>query len=132
MGRKRAVIEVKSSQGAPAHFIDRLLALPRYARVLIAVIPALALTFIISPVVDEFYLRFFFSRQTAELPAWITAGFAIAAYFAGWYFLVGYAGEEPARRREIRWYVLFSGVVIILAFIWFVILSVLNISITAD
>jgi hypothetical protein len=130
--RRQAVIEVKPPQLAPVHFVDRLLLLPRSSRILVAVIPALTLAFILSPLVDEIYLRFFYSPQTAELPSWITAATAVLMYFAGWYYLVDHPGDDPTSRRETRWYVLVSIGIVTLAVVWFVVLTVLNISVSAE
>lgn len=126
--RRQAVIEVKSAQPTPANFVDRVFLLPRFARILLVIIPALAVTFIFSPVIDEIYLRFFYTPQTAELPAWIAALMAVGMYLVGWYYVVGMVGEEPTLRRETRWYLILSAEFVLLALVRFIILTVMSIS----
>lgn len=101
--------------------LNRLLTLPRLARILIAAVPAIAFAALIQPVVDAVYLRFFFDEETRTSPAWVISFFAIGMYFAGWYFIVGYRGVEVSQRRGAVWYVVLSIAIIALVVVWYVV-----------
>ena len=91
-----------------------VLTMPRVIRMIIAIIPALAAVFLVQPVVDTLYLRFFFTTETRMIPALILAAVAVAMYFAGWVFVVGIPGEEPKITRGLIWYLSLSAAIILL------------------
>lgn len=97
-----------SSARGVTRWLDRLLALPRPFRMLIAFIPAVTLVLLVQPVIDSIYLRFFLDRETVGVPAWLIAVLALLMYFAGWMLLVGPAGQKPARNRALWAYVILS------------------------
>lgn len=100
--------------------IERVLHLPRLGRIVICALFALAVTLALSPLIDEIYLRFFFTSGTVILPSLVSAAFGLVMYMTGWWLIVGTVGETPPVRLVILWYlavgILAILVVIILVF----------------
>jgi amino acid transporter len=84
--------------------IDRVIHLPRLARILMAAAFALAVTLTVTPIIDEAYLSLFYDTETRMSPAIISTVLGVAYYLLGWRLIIGYAGETPAPRRSILWY----------------------------
>jgi amino acid transporter len=95
--------------------------LPRLTRIIMVMIFAVALTFLLMPLVDHTYLTWFFDRETTLLPALISAGAGVVMYIVGWRLLVGYAGETPAMRRGTVLYVLVGTTILLALLVLFVI-----------
>lgn len=98
------------SAAAPAssrstRVIDRVIHLPRAARIALAALFALALTLVISPLVDNFYMGNFYDPATRGLPAMISTALGLVFYLVGWRQIIGYAGEMPVARASVFWYV---------------------------
>lgn len=85
--------------------IHRVLALPRWARALIAGLFGLVVTIGVSPLVDYIYLSFFYTEETRVLPSIISVSLGILMYMLGWWLIVGTTGEKPPVRRAVLWYV---------------------------
>ena len=85
-------------------FIQRIVRLPRLARILIIALFALAVTLSLSPLVDYIYSTYFFSMETRVVPSLISAGFGLIMYLIGWWLMVGTIGERPAARTALLWY----------------------------
>lgn len=99
-------------------FVRQILALPRITRILIAAILALATTLAVSPVIDELYIRWFYTEESAIVPSLITAAFGFAMYFVGWQLIVGTPGEENAAKSAIVWYFLVGFLALIVVGLW--------------
>lgn len=93
------------------YFIHRLLALPRFTRILLAGFIALAATLLIFPVVDDLYIRFLFTWETRILPSLVSATIGLLVYMLGWQLIVGGAGETLPARAAVLWYVV-GGLVV--------------------
>ncbi len=92
-----------------------LLRLPRFGRLLLAALPALAVAIVTQPIVDQIYLNNFFSERTVVLPSLIIAGLALGTYFIGWVIYVGTPGQTPTANRRVLAYLLMSLIVIVIA-----------------
>ncbi len=84
--------------------INRLVALPRVARVLIVALFALMVTLALSPLVDTIYLTYFYSYETRIIPSLVSASFGLVVYVIGWWLMVGTLGERPIARIALLWY----------------------------
>ena len=85
--------------------IAYIIRLPRAARIGLALLFAVALTLLVTPIIDAIYVSRFFDSGTAMLPSIISTAFGLVFYFVGWRLMVGFAGETPAPRRALLWYV---------------------------
>lgn len=85
-------------------WIQRVLRLPRWARLLIAIFNALCTTALVFPAMDYYYLTYWFDFNTRNLPSLVTAGVGILAYFVGWYVLVRQRSEPEMSSRAVRIY----------------------------
>jgi hypothetical protein len=97
----------------PERLIDRILGLPRLARIVIVAVFGLAATAVLFPIVDRVYLTNFFSEQTVIIPSLISAGFGIIMYVAGWVLMVGTRASPLPKRLAIVFYIVF-GIIIVL------------------
>lgn len=87
--------------------------LPRLARLALAGVIALVVTIAVSPLVDNIYLRYFFTVETRGLPAMISVAFGIIAYGIGWWLIIGMAGERPRARRAVIGYLAIAAALLI-------------------
>lgn len=85
--------------------VERVVQLPRAARIALAALFALALTLVITPLVDNLYVERFYDPATVGLPALVSTALGIVFYLVGWRQIIGYAGETPAARSSVFWYV---------------------------
>ncbi|MFN8448430.1 MAG: hypothetical protein U0521_07525 [Anaerolineae bacterium] len=85
--------------------VERVIHLPRVTRIALAALFALALTLMITPLVDNFYMDHFFDPATRGLPAMISTALGLVFYVVGWRQIIGYAGEQPSARAAVFWYV---------------------------
>lgn len=110
-------------QPAPAlayRLLERLLSLPRLARIGLAGVFALALTLLLIPVIDGIYLQYFYSPDTRGVAAYVGASIGVVMYLLGWRLIVGFAGESPSVSRAVVWYVSFGAAVSLIALALFV------------
>lgn len=103
-----------------ARLVRGVLGLPRLARLALAGVIALVVTIAVSPLVDDIYLRYFFSFETRGLPAMVTVAFGIITYGIGWWLIIGMAGEQPRARKAVIWY-LAAGAAL---FVWVLALTI--------
>jgi hypothetical protein len=75
--------------------LHRVVALPRWVRIALALIFAVSLTLLVTPVVDSIYMARFYSEGTLVLPSLISTAVGVVLYFVGWRLMVGFAGETP-------------------------------------
>ena len=87
----------------------RLITIPRWGRMLIVGILALAVTLLIFPQVDSIYVDYFFNKDTVIIPAYVSAGIGLAMYAAGWMLIVGTRGLRPEEQVSsspaLVWYI---------------------------
>jgi len=93
--------------------LQRLVALPRWARIGLALVFAIALTLLVTPIIDFIYLSRFYNASTLVLPSLISTAAGVAFYFIGWRLMVGFAGEAPKPSAALLWYFV-AGMVILL------------------
>ncbi len=112
--------KVKQQQtAAPAagsgaiRMVREVLGLPRLARLVLVALVALVVTIAVSPLVDDIYLRYFYTFETRGLPAMVTVAFGIIAYGVGWWLIIGMAGEQPRARKAVIWYLAIAAVLLI-------------------
>lgn len=122
---------VRSAQAMPYGLVQRILNLPRIARVLLCGFFSLAVTIALSPMVDEIYVRFFFSSQTVIIPSLISAAFGLVMYMLGWWLVIGTVGEKPPARLGVLWY-FGVGVLAIIAVIFLIIRGITLLNIAAS
>lgn len=100
--------------------VAQMLDLPRIVRVLIAGVVALAVTLLLTPLVDNLYLSRFYHPDTVMLPALVSTGLGIVMYVIGWGVLIGFSGVRPRPTRALIVYVLFGVFVVLFALSLFV------------
>lgn len=106
--------------------ISSILDLPRYIRLLIVVVFTLASTLAVFSVVDDIYIRFFFSEDTIIVPSLITAAIGLTMYVVGWFAMVGTVGEKPEPTPLVRIYLGFGILALILLMVWLIRLIILG------
>lgn len=105
---------------AATRLVRQLLKLPRTVRIITAAVFALAVTFAISPVLDEIYIRYFFSESTRVVPSLFAAAAGLAMYVLGWVLTVGTVHEPLPERITVLWYILLGLVAVILVIVMLV------------
>lgn len=118
-----------AAAGPADRLTERVLNLPRLARIVLVCLFAMAVTVLLIPLVDGIYLRSFYSPQTAVLPSLIEAAFGIGMFVLGWALIVGFAGQRPPSRVPVALYFL-VGCALVLAVILQLISGVLSVSAT--
>lgn len=93
--------------------LQRIVALPRWARIALALAFAVSLTLLVTPIVDSIYMARFYSEGTLLLPSLISTAAGVVFYFLGWRWMVGFAGEAPKPRVALLVYFI-AGVLICL------------------
>ncbi len=93
------------SRPASERLIDWVVRSSRLLRIALAALFAVALTLVLTPLVDRVYLQYFFDASTRIIPALISTIAGLIFYGVGWRLIVGYVGEQPAARPAILWYV---------------------------
>ncbi|MCB9451685.1 MAG: hypothetical protein H6672_09610 [Anaerolineaceae bacterium] len=109
---KSAKVPAKSLVVRAVEWIVRL---PRLVRIIMVGVFAIAVTFAVSPVVDELYLRWLFDDSTVILPSIITVVIGMVVYIIGWLLVVGSAGETPRARPVVLLYCLLGILAVVLA-----------------
>lgn len=99
-------------------FAQSVLELPRITRILIAGVFALAIVLALSPLIDEIYIRFFYTPQTAIVPSLVAAGLGLLMYFVGWQLIVGTVGEDNPLRPAIFWYFVVGFLALFIVGLW--------------
>ena len=120
---------MSGSASLPQQIIIRVLAWPRFVRILMCGLFALAVTLALSPLVDEIYLRFFFSEQTVLIPSLVSSTFGLLMYMLGWWLVIGTVGETPPARGSVLAY-LALGLLAILVVVFLILrgVSLLNLA----
>jgi hypothetical protein len=95
---------VQSGLAVVYRFVNWIIQLPRLTRIALAAVFALALTLVITPLVDEFYIANFYDVETREAPALFSTALGVVFYLLGWRLIIGFAGEAPAANRAVAWY----------------------------
>jgi hypothetical protein len=95
-----------ASEPATIRLVRRVLKLPRSVRIFIAAVFAQAVTFALSPVIDEIYLRYFFNESTRIVPSLVAAAAGLLMYALGWLLMVGTVHEPLPERGAVLWYCL--------------------------
>jgi hypothetical protein len=95
---------VSAKNSAAFRLAVRIVSLSRLSRILLAALFALAITLMITPVVDGIYLNNFFSSDTRMIPALVSTALGLGYYGVGWRLIVGYVGEKPIPRPAVLWY----------------------------
>jgi hypothetical protein len=83
-----------TTKSAATRLTERLVSLPRLARIAIVVLVALLTTLLITPIVDGVYMSSFFDFNTRMAPALVSSAIGIGMFAVGWVIFVGYAGVE--------------------------------------
>lgn len=124
MGQKASKPVSSTAQGGiltrlSARF-SGVLAQSRLKRMAIAVIFALAVTYLLFPIVDLIYMEYFFSVDTVIVPSLVTATVGVVMYMLGWYLLVGNANTRPEMRLVTLWYLILCILAVVLVILSFV------------
>lgn len=83
---------------------QRLVQLPRFIRLLIAVFFSVMVTLAVSPLVDHIYLRFFFTVETVMIPALVTVTIGSTMYIWSWRIYIGVVNTIPPSEKRVLWY----------------------------
>jgi hypothetical protein len=97
--------------------INRLLKLPRFARIVVAGIFALATTLALSPLVDYVYLSYMYTEESRLLPSLVSTGAGLGMYLIGWWLYVGGVDQLPPARRALLLYVMVGVFIVALVII---------------
>lgn len=108
--------------GLPTQIVAAVFAQPRMVRIVVVALFALAVTLVMSPIVDGVYLRYFFSRATRIVPSLVSAAFGSLMYLLGWWLLVGVEVDEVHSRWLVLWYLSLG----LLALLLTIILSIIG------
>src|SRR5215468_7605950 len=84
--------------------IERVTHWPRLTRIILAAVFALAITLVITPVVDDIYIANFYDLSTREVPALFSTALGVVFYFVGWRLIIGFAGEIRPATKAVLWY----------------------------
>ncbi len=106
--------------------VEIILGLPRLARIILVIIPTFAAVVVLQPLIDTIYLRYFFSMETRDAAALVTAAVALVVFLIGWLLVVGNAGETPPVRRSVRVYLYLAIALVLFAVLWLAYLYVTN------
>lgn len=92
--------------------------LPRWGRMLLVGILALAVTLLIFPQVDEIYLTYFYNPSTVVIPSYVSAGVGMLMYMAGWFLIVGSRTNKPQEQVSsspaLLWYIGLGALALVL------------------
>lgn len=87
-----------------SRLVNWIVDLPRLTRIVLAALFALAITLVVTPVVDGVYMNNFFETNTRMAPALVSTALGLVYYGVGWRLIVGYVGEKPTARPAVLWY----------------------------
>lgn len=85
-------------------FADWIVRLPRLTRIVLAAVFALALTLVITPLVDGIYIANFYDVDTREAPALLSTALGVVFYLVGWRLIIGFAGQIPPTNKAVVGY----------------------------
>jgi hypothetical protein len=94
----------RPSSTAGFGWLERVVRLPRLARMGLAIGFALCLTLLLTPLIDGVYMSNFDVREAPMLPALLSASAGVIAYLIGWRLLVGFADEAPQANGALAVY----------------------------
>lgn len=117
----------RSRQSGAASFtwLESVVRLPRLARMALAVLFALSVTLLLTPLIDGWYLSSFDAAEAPLLPALASASAGVIAYLIGWRLLVGLVDEPPQANGALAVY-LIAGCAALLLTIVLVILGAVS------
>lgn len=125
---KKTLKQVREDRNRPVervplvtYMVRRILNWPRFIRILLIGVFAVAVTAAIFPLVDYIYITNFFNESSRILPSFIATALGIIMYVAGWWLIVGIRGERCPERSAVFVYMI-VGLMIVL----FVLTLVLN------
>jgi hypothetical protein len=116
---KRASANTKSTQPQIQSYraIRYMLKFPRYVRIAITTLFAVAVTLVIALLV--FYESIFYTSSLLNVLMMVCVVFGLAMYVAGWQLYIGPIGETPPARLAVLWYVGLGALAIFLVLLWF-------------
>lgn len=117
MTKKRESRPARS--GILSLLVERFMGLSRFRRILAAGFFSLMVVLAVSPVVDEIYLRFFYSDRTIILPSLVSMSMGVTMYAVGWWLFIGDA-ENDAAQVHILWYLGIGSFAVVLVLIWLI------------
>lgn len=112
--------------GAGTSLAGQILDLPRLMRISLVLIYSLSFTLLLFPLVDSLYLTYFYTPDTVNIPALLSAVAGILMYLLGWRLMVGYAGERPPERMAVVGYLLLGTIILLMVITLFVIGAVIG------
>lgn len=92
----------------------QLVELPRIVRIIIAGFFALMVVFLLFPLIDHIYIRFFFTVETTMIPALLTVSIGAVAYLIGWQIYVGTIDSKRSAQKVVLWYFVIGLIVTLL------------------
>ncbi|MBE2184085.1 MAG: hypothetical protein IAE89_11710 [Anaerolineae bacterium] len=108
--------------GAVQRAVNRIIRLPRLARIMLVSLFTLATALLLQPIIDGIYLNYFFPWESTiitdfqrQIPSLITAGMAMLMFVAGWWLLIGFTGAMPQARAAALIYFVAGVVIVFLA-----------------
>lgn len=111
---------------------EQLVGLPRLLRKLIVGFFALMVVFLLFPLVDHIYIRFFFTVDTVMIPALVSVAFGSVFYIIGWRIYVGTIETIPSAEKWVLWYFVIGVIITILVVGLFVYgVAILNLPVDA-
>ncbi len=95
--------------------VRQLMHIPRWGRIVLITLIALAAVLLIFPLVDAVYWHYFFTPETRIAPSIVSAGVGGIMYLLGWYWVVGaFRDEPPPIDKRVTYYLFFSALIILL------------------
>ncbi len=126
-----------TESGAVQRAVNRIIHLPRLARIILVSLFTLATALLLQPLVDGIYLTYFFPWESTiitdfqrQIPSLITAGAALLMFAAGWWLVVGFAGTMPQARTAVLIYFI-AGMIIVLAVLAQIISGLVTVALNA-
>jgi zinc transporter ZupT len=90
-------------------FTARTIQMPRMVRIIFVILFAVNVTLLVTPVIDNLYITYFFDWNTRILPSLVSAGAGFLVYLIGWVLLIGIGKSTPQARLSTLLY-FFAGV----------------------
>jgi len=92
----------------------RLVTLPRLMRITIVAFFALMMVFLLFPLIDHIYLRYFYTIETTMIPAIVAVAIGSMSYMTGWWVYVGTAYATPPAEKRVLWYFVIGAITTVL------------------
>lgn len=99
---------------------ERVMAWPRFGRMALVFLSVLALALALQTVVDEIYLRLFYTEGQSTASTWIVAFICLSIYMAGYVLIVGTPGAKPQIGRVQAGYIVTAFLVIAVSILWLI------------